>query len=289
MTEAPTPAPTPSPTPAPTPSPAPTPAPSPGGDWYTPFNLADDQREFIAAKRFDGVGDLVKNAMDFERLARERNVIPAPDADPAKLFDWEGWEKLGYVKDRAAYKVDPVKPPDGKSYDADLEKVFLDAAHAARVPVAQAKAIRDAMAVAGFKMQDDALNAGALALQETEAALKREWGSDYAVNKERARQAAHFLGLGAEDASALEKITAAPGLAKMFARIGALLGEDTIKGGAAGGDGGRGLTPDGAAAEMKRLEVDQSFMEALRDPMHPRHAEVTARREELVKLKYRDK
>ena len=252
--------------------------------WYEPLGFDEGQRAFIAGKGYQSAGDLVKSAMDFERIARERNVIPKPDADPAKRLEWEGWKELGWNPDRAQYKVDPVTVPDGKSYDAKIEQAFLDAAHSARVPASQAKAILDAVAKYGFDAQEAERARGAQSLQETEGALKTEWGANFEANKAAAVQAAKFMGIGAEDASALEKITGAPGLLKFFAKLGGMLAEDTLKGGGGGAGGGGGMTPDGARAERQRLASDPQWIKALSDPSHPNHKATAARNRELIEL-----
>lgn len=259
-----------------------------GDDWYAPLGLDDGARQFIAGKGFTSAAEWAKSHMEADRLVRERNVLPAPDADPAKRGEWPGWEALGWSKDRAKYTVEPVKVPEGKHYSGEMEKAFLDAAHEARVPASAAKAILDKVANFGFAAQDAQVASGAKALADVKDALKKEWGNDYGVNEERARAAAKHLGLGAEDASQLEKIVGAPGLLKLFAKIGAMLGEDTLKGGAAGGgSGGGGLTPDGAAAEMNRLAADKEWTRSMRDITHPQHKQNKDRWNDLIALKNR--
>jgi hypothetical protein len=289
MSEAPAPSPAPDPAPAPAPSPAPSPSPS-SDPWYHSAGLDDDSRKFIAAKGLDGLGSVVKTAMDFERIARERNVLPAPDADPAKRLEWEGWKSLGWAENRADYKVDPIKVPEGKSYSTDLEKVFFDAAHEARIPAAQAKAVLDKVAEFGFRGQDELISQKSLELQQFEAALLKEHGPNLPAVKEKATAAARYMGatLSPEVSSALEQaVGGGPQLISFFAKLGDMLGEDTIKGGAAGGGGGTGLTPDGAAAEMDRLIGDKEFERALKNPAHPQHAANNARWNELITLRNR--
>lgn len=260
-----------------------------GAPWYGSLGLDEPSRQFIAGKGFGGLGDMVRSHMEADTLARARNVIVAPDADPAKRGEWAGWQTLGWEPDRGKYTVDPIKPPEGRHYDSAMEKAFLDAAHKARVPAPMAKAILDEVAAYGFSAQEQNEARGASELQQAKEALQARWGRDYAVNEQRARQAAQYLGVGAEDVSELEKVVGAPRLADLFAKIGGLLGEDTLKGGSAGGGqrGGGGLTPDGAAAERGRLGADKEFVKSLRDPQHPQHKESTARWNQLIDIENR--
>jgi hypothetical protein len=254
--------------------------------WYAPLGLDDQARQFIAGKGFQNISDLVKSGMEADRMVRDRNIMTAPDADPAKRKDWDGYERLGWNKDRGQYAVEAPKVPEGKNYDTAAEKAFLDAAHGARIAPWQAKEMLDAMAAFGFKAQDDAEAKGALDMRQLDEALKKEWGADYATHKARAESAARYMGIGVDDASQLEKVLGAPGLVKHFAKLGAMLGEDTLKGGAAGGAARGGLTADGAAAEMSRLSGDKEFQRALKDPSHPQHAQNVARWNALIDRKH---
>lgn len=250
--------------------------------WYGSFGLDDGARAFIAGKGFSNIADLVKSGMEADRLVRERNVMHVPDADPVKRKEWDGFEKLGWVRDRDQYAVDRPKAPDNLSYDEGMEKAFLDAAHGARVPTWAAKEMLDAVANYGFQAQQNALSNAALESQKLNETLDREWGADAPAQRERARAAATFLGVGAEDLSQLEKVVGAPALVKMFAKLGGMLGEDTLKGGASGGAARSGMSADGARAEMQRLRADPEFIRSLQDVRHPLHEANQARYNELI-------
>lgn len=258
-----------------------------GGDqpFYHAFGLDDDSRAFIAGKDFKTPADLVKSAMSADKLARERNVIPAPDL--AKLNEWDGFEKLGWTKDPAAYKIESPKVPDGVPYDKGMEAAFIKAMHEQRVPPTQAKGMLDFMVGLLAKETEAKTAKGARELADLQTALRTEWGANYDANNDMAQRAARFLGIGLEDASQLEKITGSPGLLKMFQKMGALMGEDVLKGGSARSGGG--MTPDQAQAEQNRLEADPEFLNSLRDPRHPQHKDNKARREQLIALKIGEK
>lgn len=254
--------------------------------WYGGLGLDDAGKQFVAGKGFTSPAELIRSHMEADRLVRDRNVLPAPDADPAKRADWAGWKSLGWEPDRGKYSVEPVKVPDGRNYDSAMEKAFLDAAHEARIPASAAKMVLDKVAEFGFSAQQQHEARSASELQQADQALRARWGRDYDTNRERARSAAQYLGVGAEDVSELEKIVGAPRVADLFAKIGGMLGEDTLKGGSPGGGarGGGGMTPEGAAAERARLAADTEFMRSMRDPRHPQHTQSNARWNQLIDL-----
>lgn len=251
--------------------------------WYRSFGLDDTANAFIAGKGFTNIADLVKSGMEADRLVRDRNIMAAPDPDPTKRRDWDGFERLGWTQKREDYRIESPKAPEGFDYNTDAEKQFLDAAHAARIPTWQAQELLNAMADYGFKAQDKAISEAALENKRLNEALDKEWGKDAPVMRERARAAAAYMGVGADDAAQLEKAIGAPGLVKFFAKLGAMLGEDTIKGGAAGG-AARTLGVDSARAEMDRLKADRVFAKSLIDPSDPAHARNLARWNELIAL-----
>ncbi len=248
-----------------------------GGDpFYSSYGLGDNERAFIAGKGFSDPASMVKSHMEADKLLRERNVIRAPDL--AKLDDWEGWEMLGWTKERDKYVVDPFKPPEGRNYDLEFEKTFVDLAHENHLSKAQAQAMRDKLVAAIYGAEDRRNAAAAAQSEQLKAALKSEWGADYDKRADRARQAAKAYGIGLEDAAELEKVLGAPRLARLLDRLGEGLSEGTLKGGA----GGDRMTADGARAELARMEADPAFIKAMMNPRHPMFGQYNHKRNELI-------
>jgi hypothetical protein len=244
--------------------------------------LDDAGRDFLTGKGFKSPADLVKSAMLADKLVRDRNAWAAPD--PKALDAWDGWQKLGWDPDAGKYSLGEAKLPEKFKaepglVDRAVEAAFVKLAHDAKIPPHQAAALRDGLLALQAAELDKREAAGAAASQQLERALKTEWGQDYAAKTDLAQRAARALGLDLDQAGALEKFTGAPGLVKMFARIGESLSEDTLKGGGSGR--GAAMTPDQAATEKRRLEADPEFLRSLTDVRHPQHRDNAARRLQL--------
>lgn len=260
-----------------------------GGDkgaaaaWYESkdLGLEDELKTYYAGKQYPDLKTALKSGREAENLARSRNVLEKPD--PKKLTEWKGWTELGWTEDPAKYEI---KAPDEKAlrfkYDGELWGEFRKFAHENRIPLPAAQAIHDKMIEFWGKRMDALEAQGASAIRETEEALDKEWGADKERNREIARRAAKTFDIGIEDMAELDKVIGSPRLLKMFHAIGAKLGEASLVGDDARGGAGAPGTVAEIEAELNRLEADKDFLEALKDPRHRRHKDVTAQREQLI-------
>jgi hypothetical protein len=219
--------------------------------------------------------------MDFDRMARDRNVVEKPD--PKNLKEWKGWTELGWNEDFSKYqqsiqkpKIDPAK---GEFLHEGMFNAVVKASHDFRAPPAMVQEIYGAVTQA---MNADlaAITArGAQELTAAETALRTEWGGDYDTKKALGARAMQHFGLAAKDARLLDQALGAPGLVKMFSQIGEMIGEDKLV------TTGNSAAPGGAAAarrERLALEADEAFMKVLNDPRSPQHQEFMARRQRLI-------
>ena len=246
-----------------------------GGDkpFYSDWGLDDTHRDFVVGKGFKSPADLAKSAALADKLVRDRNVVPAPDM--AKIGEWEGWEKLGWSKDLGHYKLPDAKVPDGLQYDKAMEGRLVEAMHAAKLPPHQAAAVRDGL-IGILKAETDARDARGRAESEgLQTALKQEWGAEFQAKSDVAARAARALGLDLSTSAQLEKFTGAPGMLKLFAKIGETMGEDVLRGGSARAESA--MSSDAASAEQRRLAADPDFMRSLNDSRHPTHKDNAAR------------
>jgi hypothetical protein len=231
--------------------------------WYSAIQgLSDDARNWVVGKGFQDPASALASAASAEKLLRERNVIPAPNLD--KLDDWEGWTTLGWTPKRDDYKIAPKELPKGVEYSKAMEAKFLDLAHSQRIPAKRAEALLNGMLDMMVGELDAVGARGLKTLDETRTALQGEWGDKYESNLVRAQAAARAFGIELQDVAQLNKIMGDAKLVKAFARLGSLLDEDTLKGGAASGQsrGQGGL--DAARAEQERLRNDPAFAARLR-------------------------
>lgn len=259
-----------------TPPAAPPSAPAP---WYVNDGLGLDQdaRDYIAGKNFATPGDAVKAMRQFETLARDRNAMEAPVA--GKEAEWGGWEKLGWVQDVAKYAVAAPQMPEGVSFPEGLAAKMTAAMHGARVPMPAAKAVMDALGAEIAAGQQAVLAADQARVAEDMAKLKAEWGQNYDANVERAKRTVRAFTTDKEVIDALDDMVGFAPLTRLFAKIGADLGEDRL---VTAAGSGAAQHPATARAERLQLEADPAFMASLTDSRHPLHRQNTERRARLL-------
>lgn len=256
------------------------------GDGF--FDLGDvagadkDIAEYLAGKKPPDLKTALRMGINAEKLARDRNAVAMPEKGKEK--DWAGWEQLGWVKDKAKYKLDPVdqtKLPPGLLYSQEMEDALIGAAHEARIPLETAKGLRDLLVAQQTKIYDQIRGKGAADIAVTEESLQKDWGVDTARNKELAKRAMQAVAVSPGDVGAIEKLMGAPGVVKTFHKIATLIGEAALP---APNSGGSGLptTVAGLRSEMNRLTGDKDWMAAFNDPRNPRNREVTAQRQRLI-------
>lgn len=254
-----------------------------GEPWYKPFGLdaeADkDIVEFLGGKNYPDPKVALRSHMEADRVARSRNVIERPEK--GKEAEWKGWTDLGWVEDPSKYVfASKAKVPEGFEYDQAMEDELRTAAHEARVPLAAAEKLRDKMVELQMKALDGARAKGAKSSADLKAELDAKWGADAPRNTELAKRAMKAAGVNVDDSSELEKIIGAPRLVEMFHNIAALVGEQNLP-----TDVGGGALPaslEAAEAELRRLQADRDFMDALRDERHPMHRDRVAQRQAVI-------
>lgn len=193
-TPAPTPSPSPTPDPAPAavadpaptlaPSPDPAPAadPAPVADWRKDFSGGDEKLAKLL-ERYTTPADVAKA---FHSLRTElssgkyKRAEPPKDATPEQIAEWRKENGL------------PVEPkgylenlPEGLVIGEDDKPIFEDFAAAFHGENADPKFVHKAIAwYNDFQQKQEAAIAAAdqKNAQETEAALKQEWGADYQTN-----------------------------------------------------------------------------------------------------------
>ncbi len=218
--------------------------------------------------------------------------IPAPRLDdPEQLNNWEGWKKLGVPDKPEDYKIKRAEMPKGADgqpipYDEGLEKVFLTAAHKAKVPAATIQAMYDELIAARVSEVTGLGQQFAQQKQETEAAILKEFGASVNAHKARAKEALTYMAgqIGVDPGVLIDKTDAAMGSVetiKLFDKIAQMLGEDTLKG---GGDGGFKDSPAAAQAEKNRLMQDPNFLKVYQDKHNPGHNDAVQRVSRLQRL-----
>lgn len=193
------PEPSPQPNPEPNPNPAPNPNPPPnGGNPPGEFNYASFKEQIkdpeikAAAERYTSFDEVFKSNNSFRTELADRIRLPGPNASTDELAKFR--KGLGVPDDPKGYEVTPPKDVTLSDEDKLIIDTFRPIAHKYNVP---AKAFNDFMGAsaeiskqlkAAFEKQvtDAKVNA--------EAALRKEWSTDYDKNSELGKRAAKAHG-----------------------------------------------------------------------------------------------
>lgn len=235
--------------------------------WWDgmPAELVTDK-----VRAFQSPADLVKAFNAAQGLIGRKQVVLGTDLDPASLT----------AEQRAQVQASLGRPekPDGYQYtfppelgEADKEKTakFAEQAHALGLTQDQYQGVLK-------YYSEDVQAERARRDLETGRSLKQlqqDWGRDFAGNLADAGRAIQAL-----DAQAtLTEIDALnhPGMLRLFAKVGAMLREDTPH----GAGGGAAPTHD---AELAALTAHPAY----RNASHPDHHKVVTRRLEVLAAKY---
>ncbi len=246
-----------------------------GGGVATPPALLDqlsgDYRTVAERNSFKTADDLAKAYVNLEaKLGADKVTLPKKSPEGARDFStWEGWDALGRPKEATGYEI---KAPEGREF-SDQDKAFHDAMrphlHKAGITQAQLDALAPGWSevMAGFAAERE--SAVSKQVDETEAALKKEWGAQFQTRMNDANLAAEKLG-GQDLVAALDELgmgRSAPVL-KAMAKVGAMLREDGKLGMVTGG-GEMGAAE--AKAKIAANQGDRSFLERYQDRSHPGH------------------
>lgn len=255
--------------------------------------LTDDHRQFMAAKGFEepklAASALIDGWRGAEKLlgVPKEHLVQVP-TDPDKLFEWDGWDKLGVPKDADGFKIERPKLPDGMAYDEGLEKAVVEAAVKTRIHPKQVQALVNTFAANQSAAMEAYQAQAATQLSQDKDAINAALKQDGMVPDDAlalANQAARALGLMDKvgDISLLDHFAMASkgdaAFVKALVNIGKKLGEDELVGKNTDGFDGAGA----AAAQIARMKADGSAMSALTNKADPQHKEVLRKWQELHK------
>ncbi|HZU87926.1 MAG TPA: hypothetical protein VE993_01590 [Stellaceae bacterium] len=260
-----------------------------GGDpFYQPFKdkIKPETLQWLDGKKFPSLEAALDSGALSDRMARDRNVVAKPDL--AKLGEWEGLSVFGYDPDVGKYgaKIKPPAQPNNGKHDEGLFDAFVKSAHKRFVPPAMAEGLMQDLSDFVNARLSETASQGQKAVAELEATMRKEFGQDYEAKKELAVRAFRALGIGADDASEIEKVIGSPRLMKLGITLGEKLGEGNLV--ASDGTGGAPASPAAAEAELRRLEGDDAFMKIFMDRRHPQNADYKARWQKLADLAARN-
>jgi hypothetical protein len=205
--------------------------------------------------KFKSPADLAKSYLEVQKLVGSKVSLPGADAKPE---EWDAfYNKVGRPEKITDYKYDAPKLPEGMEMPKDMTDAFLGVAHKAGLSQQQVQAL---MGWYGNTAEGQVAMSGK-AVMEGQAALKTEWGADWDKNLKAAQTA--FKGLFGEDKETQALLTTTgfdkhPVFLKMFAKLGAEMGEKPAagKGAEAGGTASDATDLMGQAAKLRQQILD---------------------------------
>lgn len=224
-------------------------------NWYDSLNLADEYKGLIQTKHFNDANELVKSYQNIEKLigVDKNEIIRIPKAKDGEEPDYsEVWKALGR----------PDKAEDYGLSDNDFAKAASEEMHKLGLSVKQAKALSDFVDAytESHKQQVQTASEEELERQAEKGreTLKKDWGAEYDLNLEVARQAvADFKETLGLDGDVLDKLGDTIGVDKA-AKIFYLLGKQ------AANDGSKNMAnyaskSGGETAEIASYKVKEMY------------------------------
>lgn len=193
--------------------------------------LKENKDAVKALAKFEDISSLASSYIELEKKLGSMHAIPGKEATKEELDAF--YKKLG--KPDAADKY-------GFKQEWDAEKRFAEAAYEANLSDVQAKSLYDFFHKIGEDQQAQLAEAVKKRAEETDAALKKEFGNKVSEKMEQYTKGLKAFGTDSIF-SQLEQTGLAyhPDFVKMFIKIGEALGESrTVLGG--GSASTRGIT-----------------------------------------------
>lgn len=249
------------------------------GTWHD--GLAPELGAFIEAKGWRSAGDVVNSYRHLEKLVGgERLALPAADAGDAA---WAPiWDRLGRPQDAAGYAL--TAPASG-AYDPQTADWFRSTAHRLGLTAHQATALHDEF-IARLPQPVAVEEAAPDPAEPPDMALRTLWGRRYEPNMAAARRGFSAVLGGDEKFHDVADALGETALMEMLAKVGRLVGEDSITARADGAFDPR--SPAEALSEIAKLQ-----RAALADgnhpyvsKTHPDHQNQVKRMEALYALAY---
>lgn len=243
--------------------------------WFEDQRIPEDARAWMKAKGVTAAADpseAILKMVGMGQAADRRfgrpidQVIDKPGKDQS-LADWRKAhaDTFGLPADPAGYEISrPEGLPEGIAWNDGLADKMRNLAFERGLAPDDVKAMTEMYAGYVAEVDQNLDRDMREAEAKLAAELDREWGKDAEVNKTRARQAASVLaeqaGLDADGIKSVVGLLSSgePGQTaamKMFAAVGALLGED--KGiGLRNGAGAFGMSKEEATAEFTKFMAE---------------------------------
>ena len=168
----------------------PPPTPSPV-DWRLPISKDDLKKH---AERYNTLDDVLQGNLEMRSKLSTAIIKPGKNAKPEEIQAWN--KALGIPENQDGYQYVPAKEFEAEFKAPEAQerlKSFNAVAHKAGLSADGYKAIMDWRNAEIAKDQRAIVEADKKFADDSEAALKKEWGKDYDRNKEFANRGAEAL------------------------------------------------------------------------------------------------
>ena len=234
---------------------APTLAPIPAADandWRA--SLPQDLAAEPSLATIRDVAALAKGYVHAQRLVgAERIALPGRNQD---LAAWEGWDRLGRPARPEDYVITRPTLPEGMEWDATAEEAFRPVAHRLGLLPHQVNGVIGLFAeLQATRPGDQPTAAPGPDATSLEADLREGWGAGYDAELARARRAAQAFA-GPDELARIEGDMGSAAMVRLFARIGAAMGEDRLVSGS-------------SPARLGPTEAKAAIDAVMGDPRHP--------------------
>lgn len=272
-----------------------------GDPWWKSPDISEEERQWLVARGLteDDPLKAIPKMLKGHRAAEQRigKGLDTIIDRPAKGEDYGEWARknaaaLGLPEKEDGYAI--KKPdfwPKDEPWDEGLEKEARSFAFKHGLPPAAFQDFVNLYAQSMKRMLDGSKANGAAASEAMMADLTKDWGSQTNARITQAKQGLEYIaeqaGLSKELQSlALDAISEKTGDAaaiRLFQKVGELLGDDSmVRGGA---DGGFGMTPAEARAELARFTGPEGdYGKAYKKGDTKAMRELTPRRDFLAKI-----
>lgn len=229
--------------------------------WADSFDA--DTKQWVAGKGWDKLDaaavlpELVKGYRGAEKtlgVPSERLLrLPANDAKPE---EWRPiWQRLGA----------PEKPEDyGLAPEGQQPTEFLKTAsawfHELGIPKQMAVGLAKKWNEFVGAQQEAEVGKWNQRFEEEVTALKNDWKTDYDKNLDLSNRVLRAAGFTTEQQMALERALGPKAFRQAFAKFGSMVGEHRFVGTDGQGQGGFGMSPEGAKARLADLKKDNAWM-----------------------------
>jgi len=257
-------------------------------DWAG--SLGERHSEFVetlTAKGWKSPADALAAYTQLEKDSAGRVAIPGDGASDEERAAF--WKAIGRPDTVEGYGLTrPENMPEAEWDDERMGR-FAAAAHALGMPAAHVKGVIDWLAkdtaeqIAAFEA--DLPNRQKAHQDNLTAALQKEFGAKADQQRDLAARAFRTYVTDEQAEAGINALSATVGdinVIKMFAKIGADIGESSLKGG--GGSSFGAMTPEAAKAELAIKEKDEKWIAAVFDRDNPQHAAALAEWQRLKLL-----